>query len=212
MERKTASLADRVFERLESDILSGRYQKGELLTELRLVGDLGVSRTPIREALRRLEQERIVRLTQKGMEILGVGREEVSDMLDVRLFVEEHAASRAAERVDSGRLERLKETLELQEFYILRGDSARVCELDAAFHRLLCELSGSQVLCDLLIPLHKKLQRFRLASLEGRTRALSALEEHRAIYAAVSQKDPREAAAAMHAHVRNAKQSILKFL
>ena len=63
LEHKTVSLAEQVFERLESDILSGKYQRGETLTELKLVTDLGVSRTPVREALHRLEQENIIEIT-----------------------------------------------------------------------------------------------------------------------------------------------------
>ena len=72
LEHKTVSLAEQVFERLESDILTGVYQRGDVLTELKLVSDLGVSRTPVREALRRLEQEHIIEITTKGILILGV--------------------------------------------------------------------------------------------------------------------------------------------
>ena len=72
LEHKTISLAEQVFERLENDILSGKYQRGETLTELKLVTDLGVSRTPVREALHRLEQENIIEITSKGILILGV--------------------------------------------------------------------------------------------------------------------------------------------
>ena len=72
IEHKTISLADQVFERLETDILSGKYAPGDVLTEMKLVVDLGVSRTPIREALRRLEQERLIEDTGKGSRVLGI--------------------------------------------------------------------------------------------------------------------------------------------
>ena len=85
MEHKNVSLADRVFERLESDLLGGRYQRGELLTEHRLVEDLGVSRTPIREALRRLEQEHIIEIGGRGILVIGVSEEDVKDIFDIRL-------------------------------------------------------------------------------------------------------------------------------
>ena len=78
---KTASLADQVFEKLENDIIQGIYPKGEILTELKLVEQLGVSRTPIREALRRLEQERLIADAGKGSRVLGITED---DLLDIR--------------------------------------------------------------------------------------------------------------------------------
>jgi len=80
MNHKTVSLADQVFERLESDILLGKYPRGAYLTELALVEDLGVSRTPIREALRRLEQEHIIEVSSRGILVLGVTSEDLADI------------------------------------------------------------------------------------------------------------------------------------
>ena len=81
LEHKTISLAEQVFERLERDILGGVYPRGALLTELGLGTDLGVSRTPIREALRRLEQEHIIEISQKGILVLGVSQKDLEDIL-----------------------------------------------------------------------------------------------------------------------------------
>ena len=72
LDHRTVSLAEKVFERLENDILTGKYPRGTVLTEMMLVSDLGVSRTPIREALSRLEQERLISTTGKGITVLGV--------------------------------------------------------------------------------------------------------------------------------------------
>ena len=88
-EFKTASLSDQVFAKLESDIIQGVYPKGEILTELKLVEQLGVSRTPIREALRRLEQERLISDTGKGSVVLGITEEDLIDIMDIRLRVED---------------------------------------------------------------------------------------------------------------------------
>ena len=76
-EYKTTSLADQVFERLENDIIQGVYAKGEVLTELKLVERMGVSRTPIREALRRLEQERLITDSGKGSIVLGITEDDL---------------------------------------------------------------------------------------------------------------------------------------
>ena len=85
---RTVTLADQVFERLESDIIQGVYPRGEVLTELKLVEQLNVSRTPIREALRRLEQEHLIADTGKGSVVLGITAEDLVDIMDIRCKIE----------------------------------------------------------------------------------------------------------------------------
>ena len=87
-EYKTTSLADQVFERLENDIIQGVYQKGEILTELKLVELMGVSRTPIREALRRLEQERLIVDSGKGSIVVGITEDDLVDIMNIRQRIE----------------------------------------------------------------------------------------------------------------------------
>ena len=89
---KTTSLADQVFEKLENDIIQGVYPRGEILTELKLVDQLGVSRTPIREALRRLEQERLIEDTGKGSRVVGITEEDLEDIMNIRQRIEGLAA------------------------------------------------------------------------------------------------------------------------
>ena len=96
---KTTSLADQVFEKLENDIIQGIYPRGELLTELKLVEQLGVSRTPIREALRRLEQERLIEDTGKGSRVLGITVEDLEDIMNIRERIEGLAAYYAARNI-----------------------------------------------------------------------------------------------------------------
>ena len=93
------SLRGRVFHRIREDILSGKYTPGEILTELKLVADLGVSRTPIREALRRLEQEHIIEISQKGILIIGVSKKDLKDILEIRIRIEGLAAAEAAKNI-----------------------------------------------------------------------------------------------------------------
>ena len=85
LEHKTLSLAEQVFERLERDILCGTYPRGEMLTELKLVNDLGVSRTPIREALRRLEQEHLIEISARGILVIGVTQKDLEDIFAIRM-------------------------------------------------------------------------------------------------------------------------------
>ena len=96
---RTVTLADQVFERLESDIIQGVYPRGEVLTELKLVEQLNVSRTPIREALRRLEQEHLIADTGKGSVVLGITAEDLVDIMDIRCRIEGLASYYAAKNV-----------------------------------------------------------------------------------------------------------------
>lgn len=208
IEHKNISLADQVFERLETEILSGKYTPGDTLTELRLVSDLGVSRTPIREALRRLEQERLVEISQKGILILGVTHQDLVDILEIRIRVEGLAAYRCAQNITDEELETLRETIELQEFYVPRHDADRINTMDSKFHQLIYRFSGSTALYDALMPLHKKVLKYRRASVENEVRSSNSSQEHRAIFEAIAAHDAPLAESRMMAHIANAKAFI----
>lgn len=210
MTHKTVSLADQVFERLESDILLGKYPRGSYLTELALVEDLGVSRTPIREALRRLEQEHIIEVSSRGILVLGVTAEDLADIYAMRVEVEPMVAARAATAATEEEIAQLREAVELQAYYVGRHDSDRIKFMDSRFHELLYRASHSTVFYDTLLPLHKKVQKFRKASVENESRADKSYDEHSAILAAIEKRDSAAAFAAMRAHVENAKKHIVK--
>ena len=210
IEHKNISLAEQVFDRLETDILSGKYQQGEVLTELKLVGDLGVSRTPIREALRRLEQEHIIEITQRGILVIGVSHKDLEDILDIRIRIEGLAAAEAAKYITEEQLEELRETVELQEFYVPKHDADRINGMDSRFHQLIYRFSGSTPLYDTLMPLHKKLHKYRKASVENEVRSEHSSQEHRAILEAIAAHDPVLAEQRMMAHITNAREFINK--
>ena len=98
-EHRNISIADQIFEQLEKDILSGRYQRGEVLSELRLSKEMNVSRTPIREALLRLAQENILQESGRGMVVIGISNDDMLDMYDIRLHLEGEVARRAARNI-----------------------------------------------------------------------------------------------------------------
>ena len=210
MEHRTVSLAEQVFDRLESEILSGFYSRGEVLTEIKLVTDLGVSRTPIREALHRLEQEHIVEITPKGILVLGVTQQDLEDIFAIRLKVEGMASRMAAERITDEQIAELRETLELQEFYVPRHDADHIKVYDSKFHQLIYRFSGSSVLFDTLMPLHKKVQKYRKASVENESRAEQSAREHRAIFEAIAAHDTELADRMTYQHILNAANHIIK--
>ncbi len=205
---KTVSLADQVFDRLESDILSGVYKRGEVLTELRLCEELGVSRTPVREAMKRLEQEHIIEDCGKGMRVLSITAEDAACIYEIRSRVEGMAAAACARNISGEDLDAMRELVDLQAFYAERGDSDRVKTLDSEFHEMIYRCSGSAVLFDTLTPLHKKVQKFRKAAVEQRSRAEESVAEHRQVYAAIASRDPEEAERIMNAHVMSARDRL----
>lgn len=208
-DHRTISLAEQVFDRLENEILSGFYQRGELLTEMKLVSDLGVSRTPIREALHRLEQEHLIDITQKGFLVLGVTKEDLADIFEIREKIEGIASRLAAERITDEQLAELRETLELQEFYVPRKDADHIKTYDSKFHKLIYRFSGSSVYYDTLMPLHKKVQKYRKASVENESRAVQSAKEHRIIFEAIAAHDGAKAEEYTVTHIVNAANHIL---
>ena len=192
---KSTSLADQVFDKLENDIIHGVYAKGEILTELRLVEQLGVSRTPIREALRRLEQERLIADTGKGSVVLGITEEDLMDIMNIRQRIEGLAAYYATLNItEEGRKE-------------MDADHLRL--VDDQFHDTICYLSKRTVITDTLIPLHRKTRRYRRISMGDWERTKRTTQEHRAIYEAIMSGDAELARELTTKHIENAKEHML---
>lgn len=210
IEHKTVSLADQVFEHLETDILSGKYSRGEIITESKLSQELGVSRTPIREALRRLEQEHIIEETGKGSVVIGISEKDVDDIFVIRKQLETLAAGIAAENRTDEQLAKLREALELQEFYLEKGDAEQIKQMDNRFHYIVYRLSGSTVFYDILVPLHKKIQKYRKIAVQSSGRAKASVEEHRKIYEAIASGNRALAEKYVLEHVENAYSHIKK--
>ena len=209
---RTISLADQVFEKLENDIVTGVYPKGEILTELKLVEQLGVSRTPIREALRRLEQERLVQESGKGTVVLGITLEDLVDIMDIRQRSEGLAAFYAAKNLTPEGKEELATISELQDFYYSKHDIENLRKMDDRFHNTIYDLCGRTVVHDTLQPLHKKTQRYRKISIESIDRQERSVREHKAIFEAICAGDAERAEALMHQHIGNAKKSMIERL
>ncbi len=197
------SLADKVFTQLEQDILTERYAPGDILTEGRLSQALGVSRTPIRVAIFRLEQSGLLQECGKGMIVVGLTGEDLADIFEIRRRLEGLAARRAAQKKDPSLLQQLKEIVELQEFYTAKGNASNIQALDSKFHKIIYDNCGS-ILRDTLSSLHRRIQRYRGDSVRDLTRAADAAGEHRGIYEAIAQGDGEKAEQLTVEHVCNA--------
>lgn len=206
----TTSLADQVFEKLENDIIHGIYPRGEILTELKLVEQLGVSRTPIREALRRLEQERLIADTGKGSMVLGITADDLLDIMNIREKIEGLSAYYACINMTPEGLKELEHIIDLQDFYYSKWDTDRLRQADDMFHDAICELSQRTVIRDTLVPLHRKTRRYRKTAMENKERAYNSLQEHHAILAAMQAGDPEQVKQAMDRHIEKVKENMLE--
>ncbi len=205
---KPKTLADQVYERLEFAILSGSYAPGEVLTEKRLAEELGVSRTPIREAVSRLIYDRLLIETPGGSEVRGISCRDVEDMFMVKRQLEIPATKAAAARMSEDELKALRDVVEQQEFYAGKGDAQKVRNLDTQFHDLIYAGSGSMILESILTSVHRKMMKFRRVSLENEGRILASVKEHKAILQAFEAHNVELVGSLMAEHVEHAYQSI----
>ena len=206
---RSISLADQIFEKLEQDILSGKYSRGEILTELKLSEELGVSRTPIREALRRLSQERIIEDVSKGSRVLGISPEDLEDIFKIRLQLEGTCAAMTAKNITDEQLSELREVVEMQEFYISKENVDNIRLMDSRFHELLYKFSGSNIFYDILFQLHRKTHKYRRVAVSSHSGALLSLKEHREIFEAIASGNEKVAEEVTINHIKNAKARLV---
>ena len=207
---KSTSLADQVFDKLENDIIQGIYKRGELLTELKLVEQLGVSRTPIREALRRLEQERLIEDTGKGSRVLGITEEDLQDIMNIRERIEGLAAYYAAKNITPESLKELTHIVDLQEFYFSKQDKEHLRQVDDAFHDMICVMSKRTVIADTLIPLMRKTRRYRRVAIDNWERTTRTMNEHRKMYEAIASGNAELAQELATAHIVHSKRHLIE--
>lgn len=199
------SLRYKVFKYIKNQIINGHYKPGESLVESKMAEELGVSRTPIREAIRLLELEGLVETTpNKGAVVLGISSKDVEDIYAIRCLVEGLAARWAAVHMSSIDKKEMQKIIDLMDFYSQKGDMDELAELDNRFHQIIYEASGSKILNLTLGNLHQYVQIARLESLKVPNRLDRTLAEHHAILNAFLEGSPEHAEAALSEHVRNA--------
>ncbi len=208
-EFKTVTLADRVYEKIEHDIIYGIYPHGMMLTEMGLAEELGMSRTPIREALRRLVHEGLLDESGRGTIVRGVTREDLTDILSLRIQLEGLAAYYCAQNITEDELIELGRAMDLQEFYLQKRDNERIAEIDNRIHELIGEYSRHRIIIDALTPLRHKAAKYRRASMQTAPRQATIVDEHKDIYNAIAAHDPERARLCAETHARNAMNRIL---
>ena len=205
------SLSAKVFHSIREDILNGKYQANEELKEKNIGDDLGVSRTPVREALRQLELEGLVHIIpNKGAFVEGVTLQDVKDIYEIRTLLEGLCARWAAERITQEQLEELEEIVFLSDFHYSKENWDQILELDNRFHLLLYKACGSTVLEHILSDYHHYVERVRKNTLSSQGRAGKAAEEHKAILNAVREKNEELAEKLANEHIYRSLENIKK--
>jgi DNA-binding GntR family transcriptional regulator len=203
------SLRGRVFNKIREDILSGKYSQNEELKENTIGSELGVSRTPVREALRQLELEGLVSIIpNKGAYVNGISEKDMHDIFIIRSYLEGLCARWACEHITKEQIEELEEIVYLSEFHARRDHPEQIVELDSKFHQLIYEASDSKILNHVLSDFHHYVQRIRKITLASETRATNSNKEHTALLEAIKQRDADKAEALAHEHIMSTIKNI----
>lgn len=203
------SLRGRVFTKLREDILSGRYHESEELKENTIGIELGVSRTPVREALRQLELEGLVTMIpNKGAYVTGITSKDIHDIYIIRSYLEGLCAKWACENITEAQIEALDEVLYLSDFHARRSHNDQLVELDNKFHDLIYKASGSKILNHVLSDFHHYVERIRKITLAAPARASKSSQEHAAILDAIRKRDSVLAEELAHEHIMSTIKNI----
>ena len=172
--------------------------------ELQLAAKLGVSRTPIREAIRMLEQEGLAdTIPRKGAEVAKMTEKDMRDVLQVREALDELAASIACEQMTAEQLDALKATMREFEEYTKTGNVKKIAEADVKFHDIIYQATGNPKLVNILSNLREQMYRYRIEYLKDEKNYPVLIREHSEIVEGLMAKDKEKVTAVMHRHVEN---------
>ena len=197
-------LRDVVFNTLRQAILRGELQPGERLMEIQLANKLGVSRTPIREAIRKLELEGLVlMIPRRGAVVAEITEKSLRDVLEVRGSLEELAVELACERITEEEIEELKSSAEEFALSLKSGDLTEYAEADVKFHDIIYNATDNQKLVQLLYNLREQMYRYRVEYLKRAEMHAILLEEHKYIIECIEKRDKDGAREAIRTHIDN---------
>jgi DNA-binding GntR family transcriptional regulator len=205
------SLRGRVFHKLREDILSGKYEEHEELKEVAIGEEMGVSRTPVREAFRQLELEGLIQIIpNKGAYVTGITEKDVKDIYMIRSLLEGLCARWATEHISDEQLEEMEENVYLAKFHAEKGHLDQLTELDNRFHEIMYEACDSKMLEHQLKDFHEYVLRVRKKTLSSASRGPKSNEEHAQILEAIKAKDADLAEKLANRHMINAYENMVK--
>lgn len=203
-------LRDVVFNTLRQAILKGELEPGERLMEIQLAKRLGVSRTPIREAIRKLELEGlVVMVPRKGAEVAKITQKDLSDVLEVRKALEVLAVQIACERMTKEQLGELKSVLEEFKESIKTKEPTIIAEIDMKFHDVIFMSTDNHRLIQILNNLREQMYRYRMEYIKDEKKHSVLIKEHEEIIKSIEEKDKERAAKAITGHIDNQEVTII---
>jgi DNA-binding GntR family transcriptional regulator len=206
-------LRDVVFNTLRQAILRGELEPGERLMEIQLAEKLGVSRTPIREAIRKLELEGlVVMIPRKGAEVAHITEKDMRDVLEVRSTLEELAIALACKNKTKEALDELKLANKLFEAAVVSRDVVKIVEADVKFHDAIYNMTDNQKLNQIINNLREQMYRYRLEYIkDARTHSI-LVSEHADIIRRLENSDVEGAKAVMKQHINNQEKGIVRMM
>ena len=198
------SLRDVVFNTLRDAILIGELSPGERLMETKLANRLGVSRTPVREAIHMLESEGLaVTAPHCGARVAAMTEEDLENVLEIRCSLEELAVSKAAINISNEQLTKLEKSLDHFEQAVRRRDVRLIVEIDEEFHQTIFQASGNPRLHSMIINLKGQMLRYRYQYIRESADHKALLLEHRQIFDSLKNHDPDAAKRHIRGHLDN---------
>lgn len=206
-------LRDVVFNTLRRAILTGELKPGERLMEIHLANRLGVSRTPIREAIRKLELEGLVTMIpRRGAEVAQITEKSLQDVLEVRRALDALSVELACDRISEDALAALGSACEAFAMATKTKDTKKMAEADVALHNIIVQAADNSRLVSLVNNLSEQMYRYRFEYLKDASAHEQLIEEHRIIYESIRKKERKTAAETAKLHIDNQEQSIMKQL
>lgn len=204
-------LRDVVVNTLRQAILTGELKPGERLMEIHLADKLGVSRTPIREAIRKLEQEGLVTMIpRRGAEVAQITEKSMLDVLEVRRALDALCAELACDRISAKDLDALGEACDSFEAAVQDGDAKKITAADVKLHDIIVHATGNDRLIQLVNNLSEQMYRYRFEYIKDASQHEQLAKEHRIIYESIKNKDRQTAAEAARVHIDNQEKAIIK--
>lgn len=206
-------LRDVVFNTLRQSILTGELKPGERLMEIHLADKLGVSRTPIREAIRKLELEGLVTMIpRRGAEVAQITEKNLREVLEVRRALDALAVELACARITGEQLAQLKAACDHFEEETKKGDANQVALADVAFHDIILEASGNGKLVQMIANFSQQMYRYRLEYVKDESNYAQLIDEHRQIYEAIQNRDGQKGACAIKTHIDNQEKAVIRMI
>lgn len=206
-------LRELVCENIRQAIIDGTFSPGERLMEIQLADEMGVSRTPVREAIRKLELEGfVVMIPRRGTYVADISIKDITEIYEIRISLDVLAAGLAAERITDEELATLNNYMVEISKQVPSMNMEKIVELDTAFHNVLYTASRNERLVSIINNLREQLTGIRGRSMSYPGRLVETMDEHRALVDSIAARDVERAQRAARVHIENAEQTLMRSL